>query len=259
MAKKNPEGQMLLQEHFREFRNRVLLIVLGLLLGAVGGWFLFDPVFNSLAAPVLAMQAEGRNAALNFTTVASAFDMRMRVALFLGALVTSPWWLYQMWAFAAPGLKRNERRYVLGFTAATIPLFLLGALLGCLLLPHAVSIFMSVTPDAAANFIDARTYLTFCMRLILAFGIAFLFPIVMIALNMMGIIRGRTFLTGWRWAVVLIFTFAAFANPLPDPWTMIALGVIMVGLFYVAAWLCILHDRRADRKRAAHEAELGLT
>ncbi len=249
---------MLLQEHFREFRSRVLWVVVGLLLGAVGGWFLFDPVFNSLAAPIVAMQEAGHQAELNFTTVASAFDMRMRVSLFLGALVTSPWWLYQMWAFVAPGLKRTEKKYVLGFTAATIPLFLLGAAMGWFLLPHAVSIFMSVTPDAAVNFIDARTYLTFSMRLILAFGVAFLFPVVMIGLNMMGIVRGRTFQRGWRWAVVLMFTFAAFANPLPDPWTMIALGIIMTGLYYVAVWLCILHDRRADRRRAARDAELGI-
>lgn len=249
---------MLLQEHFREFRSRVLWATFGLVLGAVGGWFLFDPVFNSLAAPVVEMQTNGREAALNFTTVASAFDMRMRVSLFLGALITSPWWLYQMWAFIAPGLRRTEKRYVVGFTAATIPLFLLGAAMGWFLLPHAVSIFMSVTPDAAVNFIDARTYLTFAMRLILAFGVAFLFPVVMVALNMIGVVRGQTYIRGWRWAVVLVFTFAAFANPLPDPWTMIALGVIMTGLYYLAAWLCLLHDRRADRRRAARDAELGI-
>ncbi|NLI19827.1 MAG: twin-arginine translocase subunit TatC [Actinomycetales bacterium] len=249
---------MLLQEHFREFRSRVLLVVVGLLLGAVGGWFLFDPVFNSLAAPVREMQEAGREAALNFTTVASAFDMRMRVSLFLGALITSPWWLYQMWAFLAPGLKRNEKKYVVGFTAATIPLFLLGAAMGWFLLPHAVAIFMSVTPDAAVNFIDARTYLTFSMRLILAFGVAFLFPVVMIALNLMGLVRGRTFQRGWRWAIVLMFTFAAFANPLPDPWTMIALGLMMTALYYLAVWLCILHDKRVDRRRATRDAELGI-
>lgn len=250
---------MPLAEHLREFRSRTLLSVLGLLVGAVGGWFLFEPVFDGLSRPILDLQSDGVVAALNFTTVAAAFDMQMRVALFIGAVISSPWWIYQMWAFVAPGLKRNERRYVLLFTAATIPLFLAGAALGWGLLPHAVGIFLSFTPDAGANFIDARTYLTFSMRLVLAFGIAFLFPVVMVILNLLGIVRGRTYLRGWRWAVVLIFTFAAFANPLPDPWTMIALGVIMVGLYYGTVGLCVLNDRRRDRRAARRDTELGLT
>lgn len=258
MPKKNPEGQMPLSEHLREFRTRTLLSILGLLVGAVGGWFLFDPVFNSLAAPVLALEELGQNAVLNFNTVASAFDMRMRVALFIGAIVASPWWLYQMWAFLAPGLKRTERRYVLGFTAVTIPLFLLGAALGWLLLPHAVRVFMSFTPDAGANFIDARTYLTFSMRVVLAFGFAFLFPVVMVTLNMLGLVRAGTYARGWRWAVVLLFTLSAIANPLPDPWTMIALGLIMTALYYAAVGICLLNDRRRDRRQAQRDAELGL-
>lgn len=258
MPKKNPEGQMPLTDHLREFRSRTLLSVLGLLVGAVGGWFLFEPVFDGLSRPIIALQEDGVNATLNFTTVAAAFDMKMRVALFIGAVISSPWWIYQMWSFVAPGLRRTEKRYVLGFTAATIPLFLAGAALGWGLLPHAVTIFMSFTPDAAANFIDARTYLTFCMRLVLAFGIAFLFPIVMIILNLMGIVRARTFLNGWRWAVVLIFTFAAFANPLPDPWTMIALGLIMVALYYGTVGICVLNDRGRGRRTAQRDAELGI-
>ena len=249
---------MPLTEHLREFRSRTLLSVLGLLAGAVGGWFLFDPVFNGLAQPILDLQEQGLNATLNFTTVAAAFDMKMRIALFIGAFISSPWWIYQMWAFIAPGLKRTEKHYVLLFTAATIPLFLAGAALGWFLLPHAVTIFISFTPDAAANFIDARTYLTFCMRLVLAFGIAFLFPVVMVILNLLGVVRGSSFLRGWRWAVVLIFTFAAFANPLPDPWTMIALGLIMVGLYYGTIGLCVLNDRRRDRRAAQRDAELGI-
>ena len=246
---------MRLVEHFREFRSRVLRIVLGLAAGAVAGWFLFDPVFNALAAPLEHLGESGRLAALNFTTVAAAFDMRMRVALFIGMIITSPWWLYQMWAFLAPALKRKEKRYAVGFLAAAIPLFLTGAALGWWLLPHAGEIFLSVTPESGTNLIDARTYLTFCLRLIGAFGIAFLFPVVMVVLNLLGVVKARTLLKGWRWAIVGIFTFAAFANPLPDPWSMIALGTIMVGLYYAAIGIAALNDRRRARRRAKRAAE----
>lgn len=239
---------MRLIEHFAEFRRRLLLIVIGLLVGAVAAWFLFDPVFSLLAAPVRDLQEQGRAAELNFTTVMSGFDMRMRVALFGSTFLTSPWWLYQMWAFVAPGLKRTEKRYVIGFLAAAVPLFLLGATLGALLLPHAVGIFLSMTPSAGANLIDAQTYLVFAMRLITAFGIAFLFPVVMVILNLLGVVRARTFVRGWRWAVVGIFTFAAFANPLPDPWSMIALALIMIALYYVAVGIAALNDRRRARR-----------
>lgn len=245
-------------EHFREFRRRVLLIAAGLAVGAIAGWYLFDPAFAALAAPIRQLQAQGHTAELNFTTVAGAFDMRMRVALFLSAIVSSPWWLYQVWAFVAPGLKRTEKRYVLGFLGSAVPLFALGALLGWLVLPHAVDILLSMTPQDGTSLLDARTYLTFCMRVILAFGVAFLFPIVLVALSAMGVLSARTMLKGWRWAVVLVFTFAAIANPLPDPWTMIALGLIMTVLFFAAVGVAALFDRRRARRRAARDRELGL-
>lgn len=246
-------------EHFREFRRRILLIALGLLVGAVVGWYLFDPAFAALALPIRQVQQAGHSAQLNFTTVAGAFDMRMRVALFLAAIVSAPWWLYQLWAFVAPGLRRTEKRYVLGFLGSAVPLFALGALVGWLVLPHAVEILLSLTPTDGTSLLDARTYLTFCMRVILAFGIAFLFPIVLVALSAMGVLTARTMLKGWRWAVVLVFTFAAVANPLPDPWTMIALGVMMTALYFAAVGVAWLFDRRRATRRAARDHELGLS
>lgn len=249
---------MRLVEHFAEFRRRILLVVAGLLVGTVAGWFLFDPVFAALAEPVAKLRETGRIAELNFTTVAAAFDMRMKVAFFIATLITSPWWLYQAWAFVAPGLQRTEKRYVTGFLGAAIPLFLAGAVLGWYLLPHAVWIFLSITPAEGVNLMDANTYLAFTMRLVLAFGIAFLFPVVMVILNLIGVVPASKYLAGWRWAVILIFTFAAFANPLPDPWSMIALGGIMVALYFGAWAICAVNDRRVARSRArAQTGESG--
>lgn len=240
---------MRLIEHFAEARRRILLVVIGLAVGAVVGWFLFDPLLSAMAAPLREIREGGRPAELNYTTVVSAFDMRMRMAIFLSGLITAPWWLYQAWAFVAPGLKRTEKRYVVGFLAAALPLFVAGAALGWLLLPHAVTIFLSFTPAEGANLIDANTYLTFTMRLVSAFGIAFLFPVVMVILNMIGVVKSRTYLRGWRWAVIGVFTFAALANPLPDPWSMIALGAIMVSLYFAAVGITALNDRRRARRQ----------
>lgn len=241
---------MRLVEHFAEFRSRILLIVAGLVVGSAAGWFLFDPVFAALSAPIVELQQAGRLAVLNFSTIASAFDMRIRVSLFIALIITSPWWIYQVWAFVGPGLHPGEKRYVAGFLGAAIPLFLLGASLGWLLMPHAVELFLSITPTDGANLIDANTYLNFTMRLVLAFGVAFLFPVVMVILNLMGVVSAAGLLRGWRWAVVLIFTFAAFANPLPDPWSMIALGIVMVAMFFIAVGIAAIVDRRRSRREA---------
>lgn len=239
---------MRLVEHFTEFRRRMLLIAAGLLIGMIGAWFLVDPVFDALQAPVLMIQDESRSASLNFGTITSAFDMRIRVALFLGVILTAPWWIYQLWAFIAPGLRRTEKKYVLLFLGAGTPLFLAGAFAGWAILPHAVTVLTAMTPEGGSNLMDARTYLTFAMRMILAFAIAFLFPVVMIALNLMGVAKAKTLLKGWRWAVVLIFTFAAIANPLPDPWSMIALGGIMTLLYFGAVGIAALVDRSRAKK-----------
>lgn len=243
---------MPLRAHLAELRKRVLLAAGGPLLGAVAGWFLYEPVFMALQLPLVHAGAErGGVAALNFTGVASSFDMKIKIALFLGVIVTSPWWLYQFWAFVTPGLNRYERRKVVGFAAASGPLFLAGALLAWWALPSAVRMLTEFTPDGAVNYIDAQTYLTFVMRLIVAFGVAFLVPVVMVGLNLAGLVRARTLARGWRWAVMLAFLFAALMSPTPDALTMIVLALPIVVLYFGAVLVCRVHDRRVDVRRTA--------
>ncbi len=243
---------MPLREHLLEIRKRLFLTGIGVLLGAVLGWILYDYMFDALSAPLMDV-AEERNVlvAPNFGGVATAIDMRVKVSLFLGVLVSSPWWLYQLFAFINPGLTRTERKYAYGFLGAAVPLFLAGALLAWYLLPRAVQLLNEFVPEGAANLIDAQQYLSFVMRLILAFGIAFLVPVVMVALNFMGTVRAGTWLAGWRWAVLVSFLFAAMMTPTPDLLTMFCVALPICGLYFVAYGICLLHDRRADRRRMA--------
>lgn len=245
---------MPLREHLRELRHRVVLAAAGIALAAVLGWFLYPPVIDALQQP-LPRATDGRLVALNFTGVATSFDMRVKVSVFLGVLVASPWWLLQLWLFITPGLTRRERRTALAFVAAAVPLFLAGAYLAWRVLPTAVALLTEFTPEDAANLIDAQLYLSFVMRVVLAFGIAFLLPVVMVALTTVGLVRGATWLRGWRWAVLLVFVFAAFATPTPDAITMILLALPMCGLYFGAVGLCHALDRRRDRARGARLAE----
>lgn len=247
-----PDGlgaRMPLREHLRELRKRVVLAVVGLVLGAVVGWILYPQVFELLAGPVFDLaESTGREIHLNFGGVAAPLDLQIKVSLFVAALITVPWWVYQIWAFVTPGLTRRERRYTVGFVAAAVPLFLTGAALAWLMMPQALAILAGFTPEGALNIIEAQVYLGFIMRLTLAFGAAFLVPVVMVALTMAGLVRGASWWAGWRWAVLIAFVFAAVATPTADAVTMIVLAVPICLLFFAAVGVCVLIDRRRDRR-----------
>nr|WP_297425692.1 twin-arginine translocase subunit TatC [uncultured Actinotalea sp.] len=247
---------MPLREHLVELRRRVVLAAAGLLVGAVVGWFLYDPVLDALQQPIVSLDREGLTS-LNFPGVATSFDVKIKVSLFLGVFLSSPWWLLQLWLFVTPGLTTKERRSAVAFIAAAAPLFLAGGYLAWRVLPNAVRLLTEFTPDEAANLIDAQLYLSFVMRVILAFGIAFLLPVLMVGLSFAGLVRGATWLQGWRWAVVLVMTFSAFATPTPDVVTMFAVGVPMLALYFLAVGVCVLRDRRDDAHRTRELASPG--
>jgi len=246
---------MPLRAHLIELRKRVMLAAIGLLVGAVGGWISYPRVFAILQAPVVSLHAaRGQLIALNFSGVVSAFDMQVKVSLFVGVLATSPWWLYQLWAFITPGLTRRERLVTVGFLGAAVPLFLTGAVLAWWLLPKAVGVLTGFTPADSTNLISAPEYLTFVMRMVLAFGAGFLVPVVMVALTLVGLVEGRTWLTGWRVAVLLAFIFGAVATPTGDAISMLVLAIPISMLYFVAVGVAILLDRRAARRAAAADA-----
>jgi sec-independent protein translocase protein TatC len=252
---------MPLREHLIELRKRLVLAALGILVGAVLGWIVYEPVFSALQDPLLEAAADrGVQASVNFSGVATAMDMKFKVAIFIGAIVSSPWWLYQLWAFITPGLTRRERRSVFGFLGAAVPMFLAGAAFAWYSLPQAVSVLTEFVPAEATNLIDAQTYLSFVMRFVLAFGIAFLLPVVMVCLNLVGLVRGRSWLKGWRWAVLISCVFSAIMTPTPDVLTMLVLATPTIALYMAAVGLSLLHDRRVDRRGVpAAGADEGVT
>ncbi|MBU4213291.1 MAG: twin-arginine translocase subunit TatC [Actinobacteria bacterium] len=251
---------MSLREHLVELRSRVVRAAIGIVVGAVVGWLVSGRVMDLLFSPILRIAAERhQEIAPNFAGVASPFDMKIRVSIFLGILVSSPWWIYQLWAFVTPGLTRRERGYSIGFVAAAVPLFFGGAALAWWVIPNAVALLTLATPTGAVNLIDAQSYLTFVMQIMLAFGATFLLPLFMVGLTLAGLVSGRVWLRAWRWSVVIAFVFAAIATPTPDVVTMFAVAAPILLLYFVAVGICLLHDHRAGRRRSAAEdaAELG--
>ena len=247
---------MSLSGHLKELRNRLFWSALFIVGGSVGGWFMFDVVFNELQRPIVELAAQpGSNATINFPTVVSAFDVRLQVSIFLGVLMSAPVWLYNLWAFVTPGLKKRERRYTIGFVVASVPLFIGGTALAWASLPTFVVVLVGFTPDGAANVINASEYILFTIRILLVFGLAFVLPVALVMLNFAGVISAQNIIKSWRMAVFIAAVVGAIATPVAEPMAMFLLMVPLLILYFLAAGVAFLHDKRVAKKLEA----LGLT
>lgn len=257
---KSPEGQMSLREHLRELRNRFFKAAIAIVLGTIVGFIVYQPAFTILTEPITRLSTEEAPVEVVFSSVAQPFDIMLQVALFIGLILSSPVWLYQIWAFIVPGLRKNERRYALGFIAAAVPLFIGGIALGWFALPQAMAFFTSLTPDGTAHRVLATVYVPFVTRLLLAFGIALVIPVILVGLNLAGILSGKTMLKHWRISVFLIAVIAAMGAPGSDVITMFYLGAPLTLLFGVALGIALLNDRRRAKREAVEgtpgEAEI---
>lgn len=241
---------MPLMEHLAELRRRLFLSALAIVVAAILGWVNYDWIIGKLIQPQLDFQAARPDtlARINFGSgITDAFAIQITVSLFVGFLVATPVWMYQLWSFIVPGLTRKEKRRTLLFLLVSTPLFLAGCLLAYLTLPRAVEVLRGFTPLGAASIQDASTYLNFVLKFIVAFGVAFLLPVFLVALDLVGVLTARTMLRAWRGAVMGIMIFAALITPTTDPYTMFLIGIPMVVLFFAAVGVSAIVDRRRRR------------
>ena len=251
---------MSLSGHLKELRNRLFWSAIFLLAGSIAGWFMFDAVFAELQRPIVALAEEpGSNATINFPTVVSAFDVRLQVSIFLGVMMSSPVWLFNIWSFITPGLKQKERKYTIWFVVVAVPLFLGGVTLAWSSLPTFVQVLVGFTPEGSANVINASEYILFTLRILLVFGIAFVLPVVLVLLNFAGVITAQNILKSWRLAVFVSAVIGAVATPVAEPMAMFLLMVPLLILYFVAAGVATLHDKSLARKADAVDRELETT
>jgi len=252
--KKNPDAKMSLSGHLKELRNRLFWSALFIVSGSIAGWFMFDAVFIELQRPIVELASKpGSNATINFPTVVSAFDVRLQVSIFLGILMSSPIWLFNLWAFVTPGLKARERRYSIGFIFVSVPLFVAGTALAWTSLPTFVQVLVGFTPEGSANVINASEYILFTVRILLVFGLAFVLPVVLVMLNFAGVITAENIIKSWRMAVFVSAVVGAIATPVAEPMAMFLLMVPLLILYFLAAGIAHLHDKRVAKKLAALE------
>ena len=247
---------MALREHLRELRTRVVRSAIAVALGAIAGWFFSKQFYAALMRPIIdSAKHNGVPTSINYTDPFSAFNQRLQVSVLLGVLIASPIWLYQFWAFITPGLTRKERRYSFAFVGAALPLFLGGGTLAWFVLPKAMEFLNSFVPEGGSNFISSNLYFSFITRIVLAFGVAFVIPVVLVALNMAHLLSGRVMVKQWRITVFACFLFAAVATPTPEITSMLLLAGSMCLLFAIAIGLCLVLDRRRARRSSEPDYE----
>lgn len=243
---------MSLAGHLLELRRRLVISAVAIVIAAIGGWFASEWIFDALQRPIQQIAEDGgRQAALNFETVAGAFDLRMQITFTFAIIVAAPVWLYQLWAFLTPGLLAKERRVAIGFMATAIPLFFLGCVAGWVATPRVIAIMISFAPEDSISYLGARYYYDFILKLLIALGIAFVLPVVLVFLNLARVITGRAILKGWRFAVLAILLFTAATTPTIDVMSMFLLAVPMALLYLLAVGIAMLNDRRVARRERA--------
>jgi len=248
-------GRMPLLDHLRELRKRIMRSALAISLFSLVGWFFYNDIIVQLAKPVCDLRAaqEAGNqycGSLYISGVLGPLNLQIEVALLTGIILAAPVWLFQLWAFIAPGLHRKEKRNSIFFILAATPFFAAGSYLGYSILPAAVKILFGFTPDALDNLVKFDDFLDFVLRIILLFGLAFELPVFLISLNLIGFLRGKTILKPWRIWVFSIVLFTAAFTPTADPLTMAFLAVPLIALYFASGLFAYLNDKRRDKKNS---------
>jgi sec-independent protein translocase protein TatC len=255
---------MPLLQHLLELRRRLTISAIAIVVAMIATWFVFNPIWDFLKQPYCDLPQQHRfvtpnsDCTLIVNGVFEGFNIRLKVSFILGLIVSSPIWLYQLWAFVVPALRQQERKWTLTFVGAAVPLFAGGAALAYLTLDKGLGFLLGVNANDVTALITVSSYLGFALAMLLIFGVSFEFPLLVILLNFMGVLTYQRLRSWWRGMVLGIFVFAAVATPSADPLTMTALAVPMCLLYWLAALVARVHDaRKADREADSPYAGLS--
>jgi sec-independent protein translocase protein TatC len=250
MVRRPPDGRMPLVEHLYELRNRLAksFLAIGLAMLLVGLVF-YQPVFDFLREPYCRTPAAGKACDLYVRDIFGQFQVRLRVAGIAGVVFASPVWLYQLGAFITPALHRKERRYATAFLGGALVLFSTGVLFAYLTMDKGLQFLLTVGGEGLVSLPDLQSYLSFVTLTLMAFGVSFLFPVVLVFLNVVGVLSATRMGGMWRAMLVGIAFMSAVLTPSTDPITFLAMAVpigFLYGLCVGIAWIV----DRGRRKRS---------
>lgn len=241
---------MPLMDHLRELRGRLGKAMIAIALGCVVGYLTYDWVWEFLKAPYCSLPesqaVDPEGCALIVTGPFDAFFVAFKVWLFVGALVSAPFWLYQLWAFVAPALHGREKRYAYIFAPLAAVLFAAGAALAYYITSLALTMLFGFLPPDALTFLTISEYLSYMLIMMSMFGVGFVLPLLVSLLNLLGILPHAA-LAKWRRVIIFCsFLIAAVITP-AEPISMLALAIPLIILFEIAELFAFLNDRRKER------------
>jgi sec-independent protein translocase protein TatC len=240
------ENKLPLTSHLQELRKRLVLSFIAIGVGFFICYALKEPLFDILAAPLIRVMPPGGS--LVFISVAEAFFTYMKVAFVAGLILVSPFVLYQVWAFVSPGLYQKEKRYVVPFVFGGSFFFTLGIFFGYFVaIPVGFKFLLGYATDFIKPMPSMKEYLSFSIKFLLVFGLVFEFPVVLVLLAKIGVIDARTLSRHRKYAILLIFVFAAVMTP-PDLISQVLMALPLMGLYE----LSILLSRIFGKKKAVH-------
>jgi sec-independent protein translocase protein TatC len=238
------EKKLPLTAHLQELRKRLIFSFIAVGVGFILCYAFADSIFSILAAP-LTNELMPKGGSLIFTGVAEAFFTYMKMALIAGIIVTSPFILYQIWAFVAPGLYQKEKKYVIPFVLGGSLFFVLGILFGYYVaIPVGFKFLLGYATDIIKPMPSMKEYLSFSLKFLLACGLIFEFPVVLVLLSMIGIIDAKMLARQRKYAILLIFIFAAVVTPSPDMISQVLMALPLVGLYELSILLSKIFGKR---------------
>jgi len=223
-------GRMAFMEHLVELRDRLVRMGAAVVAASVAAFFFHEWILDLLARPFESAITGGQLAVFRPT---EAFSLVMRLSLFGGLVLASPVILYQLWRFISPALSKKEKKWVIPIITAFTLLFVSGVVLGYWALERGLEFLLNFGGDSLEPIIGADNYLAFSMRFILAFGIAFEFPVFLFGAAAAGMVRSQKLRQGRRWAVLIILISAALITPSGDPLTLMLLSIPLYLMFEI--------------------------
>jgi sec-independent protein translocase protein TatC len=247
-----PDGRMALSDHLRELRARIIRSTVVLLIGFFVALYFYDDLYQVILHPY----EEARKNLPSSTKsepvlngVAAGLTFQLKLCGLAALVGSSPYWLYQIWAFIVPGLHPQERKWSRIFAAIAGPLFFAGVGVGYYVLPKAITVLIGFTPADVTNLVEFTQFFSFISRMLLIFGVAFEIPLFVVMLNLAGVVSGRQLGKYRPWIIIGTFVFAAVGTPSTDPFSMLFLAIPMLALFLIAEVIARLVDRARGRGR----------
>jgi len=248
------DGRMALADHFRELRARLLRAITVLVIAIIVALIYYDPIFEFVTSPyrdALANLNPDVDSKLISSDIGGPLMIQLKLCSFVAIGATSPYWLWQIWAFILPGLHPRERKWSWVFIAVAGPLFIAGMALGFYIMPKGLTVLINFTQTNVQNLVDVGRLIGFMTQMLLVFGLAFEIPLFVVMLNLVGLLPGRVLARYRPWIVLGTFVFAAVATPSTDPFSMCFLAAPMLVLFGISEVI----TRTIDRTRARRAAE----